>query len=100
MKSIDEQIEKFFILTNPIYWVVYLIAVLFDFFKWVFKKTSLENWYYYHFKIHKASDKTLRWLVKANISHQKESTLSRLNIRSWEKASKKAEIILKERNEG
>lgn len=95
----DDRFEKIFILSNPFFWLFALLAFTIEGIKWIWKESGLDNTYYRLFKLHKQGRKQLEMIINVNARHQKDKSLNIFKLRGWQKASDKAQLTLKNRDD-
>lgn len=93
--------ENFFTVTNPLFWVLWLILKIFILLKGIWDWTTIGDWIYLHNKINKLTNKELERLIELRKLKPKISIKLIIYFHKrylWNYGSKKAIEILRERN--
>lgn len=86
---IDNKLEKFLFLTNPLTWIFMIVYFLWFLGSKFLDLTGLYDWYFVLFKMNKQSSKHKKMILK--VYQNKQTKFFWLKRKAWGYASKKIE---------
>lgn len=94
------KMDLFFIYSNPLFWVAFILFIIYCFFEWIFKgiKFFFRGWWFYFVTLNKNMDiDKLKMLVDKN-EHIQKSNFNFYVKWFWRFCTKKIKVIIEKFN--